>query len=182
MFDGIYCQSKSPGWVEVRHERRHVRKSSCKSNRIPLPPRSLTLFRLAPRRGKKQAKRNLPQLMTAARHQLRRAMPASVPSRLPASYLPPPYSSPGFRILQTPLKKKDVKRGGGKGPRGSRRPSCPGPWRRIELKAFLQVRRCDDWGFIFLSGFFFFCANFGYLSGCVSAIPICAGNKGKGGQ
>lgn len=53
---------------------------------------SLTLFRLAPRRGKKQAKRNLPQLMTAARHQLRRAMPASVPSCLPASYRssPPP--------------------------------------------------------------------------------------------
>lgn len=58
------------------------------------PFRGLTVSRLAPRRGKKQAKRNLPQLMTAARHQLRRAMPVSVLSRLPASQLwdwtPPP--------------------------------------------------------------------------------------------
>ncbi|KAF3857431.1 hypothetical protein F7725_009291 [Dissostichus mawsoni] len=50
-------------------------------------------------RGKKQAKRNLPQLTTAARHQLRRAMPASVQSRLPASYLSPWCRD---RILQPP--------------------------------------------------------------------------------
>lgn len=54
----------------------------------PILPQGLTFSRLAPRRGKKQAKRNLPQLMTAARHQLRRAMPASVPFCLPASYFP----------------------------------------------------------------------------------------------
>lgn len=64
-----------------------------------LPHSGLTLSRLAPRRGKKQEKRNLPQLMTAARHQLRRAMPVSVPSCLPASYLPTRFWN---RILQQP--------------------------------------------------------------------------------
>lgn len=102
----------------------------------PSPPlRSLTLSRLAPRRGKKQAKRNLPQLMTAARHQLRRAMPASVPSRLPASYLPPRCRD---RILQPPVKRSVSSE---KRPRRKRRPSCPALWSRNESKSFLQVRR-----------------------------------------
>lgn len=139
-FFGIHCRRKSPAWAEVRHERRHVQSSSFKSvgSRLNLPfqanpfppfPRSLTLSRLAPRRGKKQAKRNLPQLTTAARHQLRRAMPASVPSRLPASYLSPWCRD---RILQPPPVKRTMS--SGKRPRRERRPSCPTPWSTLEKR------------------------------------------------
>lgn len=72
-------------------------------------------------------------------------MPASVPSRLPASYL-------RDRILQTPRKKNDVKQGGKKKKtlRRTGDPSCPRPCSRNEKPSF---KSDDDWGFIFLSGF-----------------------------
>lgn len=34
---GIYCRRKSPAWVEVRHERRHVQNSSIESQLSPIP-------------------------------------------------------------------------------------------------------------------------------------------------
>ena len=138
-----------------------------RSNPFTPPPWSLTLSRLAPRRGKKQAKRNLPQLMTAARHQLRRAMPASVPSRLPASYL-------WDRILQPPVKRTVSSGKKKKDPAETGDPLVL--VRGAEMNWKPSFKSDDDWGFIFLSGFFFFfIGKFGYLSGYVSAIPICGG-------
>lgn len=132
-------------------------------------PRSLTLSRLAPRRGKKQVKRNLPQLMTAARHQLRRAMPASVLSRLPASYLrvgilqPPP--NPVKRAMSSEMKD----------PVQARDPLVL--VRGAEMNRKASFESADGLGFIFLSGFFF--GQFFWLSvWFTSAIPIFTGTRG----
>lgn len=96
-------------------------------------------------------------------------MPASVPSRLPASYL-------WDRILQPPVK-RTVSSEKKKDPAETGDPLVLVRWSRNELKTFLQVRRRLGIYFPFRV-FFFFIGKFGYLSGYVSAIPICGGEQG----
>lgn len=114
-----------------------------KSGEPPSPPPTplpgLTVSRLAPRRGKKQAKRNLPQLMTAARHQLRRAMPDPA-SQLRDWILQPPRSPTHTHQHHQHPREEDQ--------RGSRlvlvRVDEPKPFRKVEggelFLFFLRLR------------------------------------------